>query len=272
AKTSAPITEEEVKHLLTEGMSTGTFNKTERELIHGVFDFADTIARQVMTPRTDIEGIPSDAVAEEILSTVTTSRYSRLPVYEESLDNIVGIIHARDVIGILREKNLVILHDIIRKPFFIPDSKPVPELLRDFQRTQSHLAIVLDEFGGTAGLVTLEDLLEEIVGEIQDEYDKERQEWIRAKDGSLSVAADMIVEDFNEEFKAGLPTGDFDTIGGMIVEHLGRLPRGGESTEIDDFRFIVTEREGNRIRRFRVIKLEKPSETNDSSDTPEKED
>jgi len=255
-KEDASVTEEEVKHLLAEGLWTGTFNKTERELIHGVFDFADTVARQVMTPRTNIEGIPIDMSPDEILNFVTGSRYSRYPVFDGSLDNIVGIIHARDVIGILREKNLVILQDILRTPYFIPDSKPIPGLLRDFQQNQVHLAIVLDEFGGTAGLVTLEDIIEEIVGEIQDEYDKEPAEWSRASDGSLSVAANMSVDDFNELFNAELPAEDADTIAGLIVNHLGRLPKSDEITEIAGFRFVVTARDGNRLQRLRLSKVE----------------
>ncbi|MBD3170188.1 MAG: DUF21 domain-containing protein [candidate division Zixibacteria bacterium] len=250
------ITEEEVKHILTEGLRTGTFNKTERELITGVFEFADMVARQVMTPRTDIDGIALDTPSEVVIQMITASRFTRFPVYQDSMDNIVGVIHARDVIGILREKDLLIVADIMRKPFFIPDSKPLVELLRDFQQNQSHMAIVLDEFGGTAGLVTLEDLLEEIVGEIQDEYDKERTQWGRSRDGSLSVAADMSVEDFNDEFKTELPEGDADTVAGLMVNTLGRLPRGGESVEIDGHKFTVTEREGNRIRRLRVQKIE----------------
>jgi putative hemolysin len=263
-KEHTPITEAEVKLLLAEGLKTGTFLKTERDLINGVFDFADTVARQVMTPRTDIEGIEINEDPEDILSMITASRFSRFPVYEESLDQIIGIIHARDVIGILREKNLVILKDILRKPYFIPDSKPLIELLRDFQKNQSHMAIVLDEFGGTAGLVTLEDLLEEIVGEIQDEYDKERQQWSATRDGSFSVAAEMAVEDFNDQFKADLEPGLADTVAGYVIHQLGRLPRGTEAVEAGGYKYIVTERMGNRIKRLRVTKLDKPADKKDA--------
>ncbi len=254
-KGNIPVSEEEVKHLLAEGMQTGTFNSTERELIHGVFDFADTIARQVMTPRTDIQGLPLDANTKQILDIVTESRFSRFPVFDGSLDQIVGVIHARDIIGILREKNLIILQDILRKPYFIPDSKPIPELLRDFQEHKIHMSIVLDEFGGTAGLVTLEDIIEEIVGEIRDEYDLEPEEWHKSTDGSLSIDAAMLVEDFIEEFGAALPVGKSDTVAGLIVNHLGRLPQWSESIKIGDYRFSVTEKIGNRIRRIRATPI-----------------
>ncbi len=253
-KGQTPITEEEVKHLLAEGLQRGTFNKTERELIDGVFDFANTLAHQVMTPRTEIEGIPLEASSEEVVSIITESSFSRFPVYKESLDNIQGVIHARDVIGILREKNLVIVKDIMREVYFIPDSKPLSELLRDFQRNQSHMAIVLDEFGGTAGLVTLEDIIEEIVGEIKDEYDTEPEEWSVKADGSLSVAAHMSAEDFNEEFEAELPE-DANTIAGVVVNALGRLPKIGEEVELGGYKFVVTEQQGNRIRRFKATKI-----------------
>jgi putative hemolysin len=250
------VTEEEVKILLTQGLESGVFERTERDLIHGVFEFTDTIVRKVMTPRPDIAAISIGATCDEILAAVTEEQYTRFPVYAENLDDIVGIIHTKDVAIMLRHSEAIILQDLIREPFFVPDSKKISELLRDFQRKKTHLAIVLDEFGGTAGLVTLEDVLEEIVGEIEDEYDEEQKECEILPDGSALILATMEVGDFNARFKAGLNEELADTMGGYLVNTLGRVPSLNEAIEVASHSLRVVEKRGHRVLKINVVKKE----------------
>ena len=251
------VTEEEVKILLTEGLESGVFEKTERDLIHGVFEFTDTIVRKVMTPRPDISAISIGASSDEILSTVTEEQYTRFPVYSENLDDIVGIIHTKDVTIMLRHSETIILEDLIREAFLVPDSKKISELLRDFQRKKIHMAMVLDEFGGTAGLVTLEDVLEEIVGEIEDEYDLEQKECEILPDGSALVLATMEVGDFNARFNAALDEELADTMGGYLVNTLGRVLSLNEAVEISSYSLRVVEKSGHRILKIKVVKKER---------------
>ncbi|MFQ5868512.1 MAG: hemolysin family protein [Candidatus Zixiibacteriota bacterium] len=251
------VTEEEVKILLTEGLESGVFEKAERDLIHGVFEFTDTIVRKVMTPRPDIAAISIGASTDEILSTVTEEQYTRFPVYSENLDNIVGIIHTKDVTIMLRHSETIILEDLIREALFVPDSKKISELLRDFQRKKIHMAMVLDEFGGTAGLVTLEDVLEEIVGEIEDEYDREQKECEILPDGSALVLATMEVGDFNARFNAALDEELADTVGGYLVNTLGRVLSLNEAVEISSYSLRVVEKSGHRILKIKVVKKER---------------
>jgi putative hemolysin len=253
------VTEEEVKILLAEGLESGVFEKAERDLIHGVFEFTDTIVRKVMTPRPDIAAVSIDATSEEILRTVAEEQYTRFPIYSENLDNIVGIIHSKDITTMLRHSETIILKDITREPFFVPDSKQISELLRDFQRKKTHMAIVLDEFGGTAGLVTLEDLLEEIVGEIEDEYDEEQKEYEILPDGSALILASMEVGDFNNRFEAELDEELADTMGGYLVNALGRVPPLNEVVEIPPFSLGVVEKRGHRILKIKVVRRGKRS-------------
>lgn len=251
------VTEEEVKILLTEGLESGVFEKAERDLIHGVFEFTDTIVRKVMTPRPDIAAISIGASGDEILSTVTEEQYTRFPVYSENLDNVVGIIHSKDITIMLQHSETIILEDIVREAFFVPDSKKISELLRDFQRKKIHMAMVLDEFGGTAGLVTLEDVLEEIVGEIEDEYDREQKECEILPDGSALILATMEVGDFNARFNAALDEELADTVGGYLVNTLGRVLSLNEAVEISSYSLRVVEKSGHRILKIKVVKKDR---------------
>lgn len=254
---SGAVSEEEIKLLLREGQKKGIFEKTEQELIHSVFEFTDTTVRMAMTPRTDIVAIDLAWDQKRLLRAVTEEGYSRYPVYQGSLDNVVGIIHTKDIINLLVDSELIILQDILRKPYFVPDSKKIGELLRDFQRLQVHLAIVLDEFGGTAGLITLEDILEEIVGEIQDEYDIEAERYVRLPDGSVWVAARLSLSELREILPGELPPGaDADTIGGLVTSALGRIPSLSEAVNAGDYRFTIMEKAGHRITRVRVEKIQ----------------
>ncbi len=248
------ITEDEINILISEGTEKGVFDKTEQKLIRSVFHFTDTTVKQAMTPRVDIIGIPADWPQQKILETMTKNGYSRYPVYRDSIDQIQGIVYTKDLISLMVLGDVIILKDIIRKPLFVPDSMPLTTLLRRFQKRKKHIAVVLDEFGGTAGLITLEDILEEIVGEIQDEHDQDQPEFVAHSDKVAFAAAAFRVDELNESFGVGLPLDVSDTLGGLIVEELGRIPDVTEQVDIRGLKFTVLEMEGSRIKRLRVEK------------------
>lgn len=256
-KIDTMITSEEINLILSEGHQHGHFEKAECDLIEGVFEFADTTVRQAMTPRTEITGIDLSSTPEEIVRRITEEGYSRYPVYEDSLDNIKGVVHSKDVTNLLVHSPLIILQDLIRPVSFVPDSKMIHAQLHDFQRTHQHLAIVLDEFGGTAGLITLEDILEEIVGEIRDEHDTELEPFILINNHLCQVQAQFPIEDFNKQFEVALDEGGHvDTIGGFVLNHLGKLPRQGEKIVIGNLQFEIVSIDGPRVDRMRVRKID----------------
>jgi putative hemolysin len=257
AKRETAVTEEEVKILLLEGLQHGVFEPTEHEMIHSVFEFADSVARNIMTPRTEMVAVEISDSPETILNTATIEQYSRLPVYEENLDNIKGIIHVRDLLNVFRDKELIIVKDIMRPPLFMPDSKKISEALKDMQKKKTHMAIVLDEFGGTAGLITMEDIIEEIVGEIQDEHDVEENEIIVRPDGSALVEGSAEADLLCERFEVPCPEGDFESVAGMVMNALGHIPVMDESTEISGLKITVIEKDGHRLKRLRVERLPK---------------
>lgn len=254
------VTEEEVKIILTEGLKQGVFEPDEHKMIHSVFEFSDIVARNAMTPRTEMVAIGIDSSPEETLKAATMEPYSRLPVYDENLDNIKGILNVRDILNIFRTGGLIILKDIMRDPLFVPDSRKISEILKDMQRERTHMAIVLDDFGGTAGLITLEDILEEIVGDIQDEYDTEDEAIIMQPDGTAivwgSVDADLVCERFDVKPQEG----EFESITGMLIDRIDRIPELGETIEIADLRITILEKKGHRVKRLKVEKLSGTSE------------
>ncbi len=254
--TESAVSAEEINLILAEGHRKGHFEKAERDLIEGVFEFADTTVRQAMTPRTGICGVDLDETQDEILRKMTEEGYSRYPVYEESLDHIKGVVHTKDVTNLLVHGELIILHDIIRPVSFVPDSKMIHEQLHDFQKSHDHMAIVLDEFGGTAGLITLEDILEEIVGEIRDEHDTELEPFVLLGNRLCLVQAQFPIENFNKQFDVQLDEeGSADTIGGYVLDRLGKFPRLGEKIIIDNLQFEILSMDGPRIERMRVRRI-----------------
>ena len=252
---STAVTEEEIDILIDEGRQKGVFDATEQELIHSVFDFTDTTARQAMTPRTDIIGIDVNDDTETILKKMTEHGFSRYPVYEGTLDKILGIVYTKDVIKVLQHSNLIIINDIIRKALFVPDSMKLNTLLKTFQQKKVHAAIVLDEFGGTAGIIALEDLLEEIVGEIQDEFDTEQREFVKENDNLAFAAGSLRLDELNDQFGTNFPEDEYTTLAGMIFENLGRPAKKGEEIIISGVRFKVLEVSRNRLKRLRVQKI-----------------
>jgi putative hemolysin len=248
-------TDEEINLILSEGHERGHFDKAERDLIEGVFEFADTTVRQAMTPRTKIVGLDLGLDNDQILRRITEEGYSRYPVYDSTLDNIKGVVHTKDVINVLVHSQLVIIQDLIRPVSFVPDSKMISAQLHEFQRDQQHLAIVLDEFGGTAGLITLEDILEEIVGEIRDEHDTELEPFQLVNERVCLVQGQYPIEDFNKQFEVELDEETADTVGGLVVDHVGRVPTQGEKITVDGLQFEITAVKGPRIERMRVRKM-----------------
>lgn len=252
---SEGATEEKIIDMIEEGAKTGDIDPTEQELIKSIFDFADMTASQCMTPRTDVSAIDYSDSQEDILQQIRDEGYSRFPVYEKDYDHIKGILYARDVINILYDQKSFVIDNLVQPPYFIPDSKKIAELLKDFQARQIHMAIVLDEFGGTAGIITIEDILEEIVGEIQDEYDVEENEFRLITDNSAVVLATLAVDDFNEQFKVELPEDQGDSIGGLIFNELGELPNLRQKIVIDSIEFTILALDGNRIRKVLANKI-----------------
>ncbi|MDQ6783405.1 MAG: hemolysin family protein [Actinomycetota bacterium] len=238
----------------------------ERTLIHSIIDFGDTIVRDVMVPRPDMVAVESRARIGDVVDIAIAAGYSRIPVFGQGIDDIVGVVMAKDLMRAEREGQVEEpVTQILREVHFVPESKRVSELMREMQTNKAHIALVVDEYGGTAGLVTLEDLIEELVGEITDEYDTEAAEVERLEDGTLSVNARMPVDEVNELLGApGLPEGDWDTVGGLVYSLLGHVPTEGEAIEHEQHRLIAEGVQGRRIGRVRVKTLPAGDESDDA--------
>ncbi len=257
--TESRISEEEFKLMLEEGTKTGVIDKTEHELIESIFEFTDTTAKEVMIPRPDVVAINIAMPREEIVKTVLEEGYSRMPVYRDSIDNIVGVVYTKDLLGLLEHRNLIVIQDIIRPAYFIPETKKISQLMRELQQRKLHLAVVIDEFGGTEGIVTMEDILEEIVGEIHDEYDEDLKDIESSADGSFIINARLSVRDFNERFQAEIPQGDeYETLSGFLHKLTGRIPDLNEEIRFENLSFAIIKKSQRRIRLVRVRKSEKP--------------
>ncbi len=255
-KESGFITDEELKFIVRDGKTKGVFDQTEEQLIRRALEFTDTTARNTMTPRTEIVALDIKAGQEQTIRAMTEEGFSRIPAYKDSLDHIVGIIYAKDIINLLQNRELIILEDILRKPYFVPDSMKIWELLKIFQKKHVHMAIVLDEFGGTAGLITLEDILEEIVGEIRDEYDQEEEEMYLLSDNLAIVNASLFIGEFNQRFKTDLPE-EYNTVGGYLTGNLGRIPLLDEKIKLGDLTFVIFDKVGPRLKKIKVIREKK---------------
>jgi len=248
------VSEEEVKLILKEGYEKGVFDEEEHQLIKSVFEFTDTTVRRAMTPRTDIVAIEITDPAEKLLKIATEEKFSRFPIYEGNLDNIKGIIHSRDLLYVYTHQDLFVLSDIIRPAYFVPDSKKISELLREMQKNKFQMAVVLDEFGGTDGIITMEDVIEEIVGDIQDEYDSEASKIEFINENTAEVLSSMPIDEFANEFNVVIEAGDFETVGGMIVTRLGKIPAKDEVIEFDGFSLKVIEKDGHRIKALLAVR------------------
>lgn len=262
----AKLSEEELKQILEAGQLSGALDKTEHELIKSIFEFTDTTAKEIMVPRPDVVALDISMPRDLLVRKVVEEGYSRLPVHRGGLDNIIGIVYSKDLLSLLEHRDLIILHDIIRPAYFVPESKKISQLLREFQQNKIHLAIVIDEFGGTEGIVTMEDIMEEIVGEIHDEYDEVRKDVERRSDGSVIVDANISIHDFNEQFRGSLPeASDYDTLAGYLHKLTGRLPDTNEVITQNEFTFTILSKSARRIRQVKVLQTPKPTEENPES-------
>lgn len=246
---------EEIRMLVEQSQQEGEIEAEQEQMIHGVFEFPEILAREIMTPRPDIIALEANATLEEVVQLLIEEGHSRIPVYEENLDEIVGVLLVKDllpyVIGSGGEG--FVLRDLLREPYFVPDTKRISELLAELRTRNVHLAIVLDEFGGTEGLVTLEDLLEEIVGEIYDEYDVAEPDFTVTPEGDVLIDGGASIDEVNERFGMQLSSADFDTIGGFIFGSLGRVPQIGDSIHVDGSGELRVE--GTEERRVTGVRL-----------------
>ena len=250
------VSEEDIRSMAEVASEEEAIEEREKEMIHSIFEFGDTVVRDVMVPRPDVIAIDASRSFNDVLDRVILHGYSRIPVYRENLDDIVGVVYAKDVLRQLHAgRHDGKLQDIARKPFFVPESKKVSELLRDMQNEKFHLAMVVDEFGSVSGLVTLEDLLEEIVGEIVDEYDREEPNVEPAGENRYRVNARLPVDELNELLDLELPNSEWDTVGGLMMGALGRLPQQGEQVEFEKLRFIAERVHGRRIAKVLIERV-----------------
>ena len=248
---------EELRMLVEHSEEGGAIPTQDAALIEGVFEFSEKNAREVMTPRTDVAAIPVEATLEECLGIVEESNFSRYPVYDGTIDNVVGLLLAKDLLKALRSKAVLFsVAETMREVHVVPGSREVEEVLADFKRLKEHMAIVLDEFGGTAGVVTMEDLLEEIVGEILDEHDEPEQRAATSDSGETLIPGEMHIAEVNDHFGLAVPQDDYTTIGGYVFGALGRLPLVGDRAMSGGASFMVREMDGRRIAQLQLVKLD----------------
>jgi magnesium and cobalt exporter, CNNM family len=256
----SPYSEAELKMLLDRSTESGELERQEQEMLYKVFDFADKEVADVMVPRPQVVALSVNLPPEEALAAVIDSPYTRYPVYRETLDNIVGILHVRDLFSALVDRGIANVHieQILREPYIVPETKDLAAMLTEFRRTNQHMAIVVDEYGAMQGIVTLEDLLEEIVGEIEDEFDLPDESVERIDDDTIRIDGTFPIDDFNEQFGTQIPFDDYHTVGGFVFGFLGRAPEVGASVDYDGMRFDVVEVEGSRIHKLAVTFVERP--------------
>jgi len=259
---SARLRDEALRVLMQTDEESEPIEDEEMEMIAGIIELGETRVREVMVPRIDIVAIPTDATLDDALDAVIGAGHSRIPVYKESIDDIVGLLYAKDLLRPFRARDYAPdLPGLLREAFFVPQSKPVNELLQELQTRKTHMAIVVDEYGGTAGLVTIEDLLEEIVGEIQDEYDHEEPRLEQIGDDELVCNAGVDIDDVNRLMGISLPTERVDTLAGLVFTELGKVPVPGERAVFQDAEIEVLELDGRRIHRVRVVRRVAETET-----------
>jgi CBS domain containing-hemolysin-like protein len=255
---TAVVTEEDIKAMINLGEEGGSLKEEEKELLHKVFEFGDTLASEAMRPRTEIVSVPSNATLQEVFSLVSEFGYSRYPVIENTIDTVIGILYIKDILVAMSAGEVKREDDIqrfIRAAYFIPENKRVSELLSEMQQERFQLAIVIDEFGGTAGLVTLEDLIEEIVGSIHDELETEEKEVQIVDEKNFVVSGQSAIDEVNELLGTSLQSKDFNTLGGFVFGLFGRMPKVGEQLKYKNLKLEVLELEGRKISKIKITKL-----------------
>jgi len=250
---------DEIHDLMDEGQAKGLITNEESHMVYGVLDLKETPAHSIMIPRTEISSASVDFTLGELIDLVTRCGHTRIPIHKENIDQIVGILHAKDLLKLLgKDPGSKIPADILRKAYFVPESRKVSDLLKDMQERTTHLAIVTDEYGGTAGIITIEDILEEIVGEIMDEHDHEETLLTRLDDGSLVVHARLDVEKLGEALNMELPEGEFESVGGFIIDLLGKIPKTGEKVRFRDIEMTIQKGDQRRIEKVLVSRVAAP--------------
>lgn len=250
---SRALTEKELQDAINSSEEEGILNESEGDMLQSIFDFGDTIVREVMVPRTDMVCCPADATLSGFLELIIRSGHSRVPLFEGSTDKIVGVVYAKDLLRSWGANDETLtLTEVMRTPYFIPETKRIDDLLKDFRTRRVHMAIAVDEYGGTSGLITIEDLLEEIVGDIQDEYDLEVP-WLQPQDdGTLLVDARANVEELEEYYDIEIPREKFDTVGGYLFHLLGNVPQKGEKVSDNGLILMVEDSDARKIEKVRV--------------------
>lgn len=251
------VTEEEIKMMIDEGEEDGTIKQEEKEMINNIFEFNDIIVSEVMTHRTDVYAIDVNSKVEDIIEELDDYKYSRIPIYDETIDDIKGILFVKDLLKYFANKKEIEIKDIMREAYFVSENKTINELFKDLQKNKMQMAIVIDEYGGTAGIVTMEDLLEEIVGNIFDEYDEIEYEYRKIDDNTFLVSGSLTINDVNKILNTKIPEGEYETLSGYLLELLGRVPKDNETPTIEtqEVTYKIEEYEDKRILWVKACKI-----------------
>jgi len=248
--------EKEIQELIDEGEQQGLISEDEGEMIQGIFSFRDTIAREIMVPRTDTVYADSETDISDIIKLIIQSGHSRIPIFQDNIDNIIGTLHAKDLLPYWGKSDFTI-RELVRSPYFIPETKKISEVLQDLRDNKSHMAIVIDEYGGTAGILTLEDIIEEIIGEVMDEYDAEQKLIVEHEDGSITVHARLDIEKLGDYLGVEFPEGGFESVGGFIINLIGKVPAVNEEISFENLQFVIESATSRKIDRVGIRKVEK---------------
>lgn len=248
--------EKEIQQLIDEGEQQGLISEDEGEMIQGIFSFRDTIAREIMVPRIDTVHAHAETKISDIIQIIVQSGHSRIPVYQDSIDNIIGTLHAKDLLPFWGTEDTPV-RDMVRSPYFIPETKKISEVLKDLRDNKSHMAIVIDEYGGTAGILTLEDIIEEIIGEIMDEYDADQKLVVEHEDGSITVNARLEIEKLGDFLDVEFPEGDFESVGGFVINLLGKVPGVNEKVRYENLEITIEAATSRKIDRVRIRRIDR---------------
>jgi len=254
------VTQEELETIIDTGQETGLLDEDENEMIHRIFEMKDIVVREVMVPRTDVEALEINSSVEDVAKLVVKVGHSRIPVYEENIDRIVGIVYAKDLLKYWISKSKTDkIRDVMRKPLFVPETKNIDDLFKELKNQRIHIAVVVDEYGGTSGLVTIEDLIEEIVGDIQDEYDIEEDEFVVVEEGEYIADAKIDIDELSDKLGVIIPKEDYDTLGGFLVHMSNKIPAVDDVINYENITFTIIEADERRVAKV-GIKMEPPAE------------
>lgn len=258
---------EEIHDLMDEGQAKGLISDEESHMVNGVLDLKETRSHSIMIPRTEISSAPINSKLGEVIKLVTTCGHTRIPIYNSNIDQIEGILHAKDILKLWGEDpGSKITIDILRKPYFVPETQKISDLLRHLKEKKTHLAIVTDEYGGTAGIITIEDIIEEIVGEIMDEHDNEQSLLAIIDDESFIVDARLEIEKLEEHLNIKLPEGDFESVGGFIIHLLGRIPEINENISFKNLKITIKEADQRKIHKILITRKNPSNSSNQKKD------